>query len=340
MISFRFHVVSITAVFLAIALGVVVGSTYVDRAIVGNLERRIDVVRANLDERLDDIERLDGELDRMNDYADASAPFAVSGRLAGEAVLVLALRGVDDEPVRRAIDLATLAGGAAPGILWVEPRWSLEDDGAVDDLAALVDTSSGQADVVRSIAWEAVLDELEAPLLEPTEPSEPTEPTGETSTTTSTTVAPSVETPTLDALVEGGFLTFESTGEGVTVASVAAQSPMLAAVTGSAADARLQPLLAALVDGAVRRGLATLVAEVFVAPEEDDAEAPDRGDLAVGAVPEGATAEVSVIDHLEQRVGQVAAVLALADLRQSVVGHYGLGDGAAALVPTWTPLEG
>ena len=28
MISFRFHVVSITAVFLAIAIGVVVGSTY------------------------------------------------------------------------------------------------------------------------------------------------------------------------------------------------------------------------------------------------------------------------------------------------------------------------
>ena len=37
MISFRFHVVSITAVFLAIAIGVVVGSTYVDGAIVDGL---------------------------------------------------------------------------------------------------------------------------------------------------------------------------------------------------------------------------------------------------------------------------------------------------------------
>ena len=40
MISFRFHVVSITAVFLAIAIGVVVGSTYVDRAIVDTLRNR------------------------------------------------------------------------------------------------------------------------------------------------------------------------------------------------------------------------------------------------------------------------------------------------------------
>ena len=44
MISFRFHVVSITAVFLAIAIGVVVGSTYVDRAIVDNLQHRIETV--------------------------------------------------------------------------------------------------------------------------------------------------------------------------------------------------------------------------------------------------------------------------------------------------------
>ena len=51
MISFRFHVVSITAVFLAIAIGVVVGSTYVDRAIVESLQNRIDSVSSNLDQR-------------------------------------------------------------------------------------------------------------------------------------------------------------------------------------------------------------------------------------------------------------------------------------------------
>jgi hypothetical protein len=129
-ISFRFHVVSITAVFLAIAIGVVVGSTYVDRAIVGNLERRIETVRGNLDDRLDETERLGGQLDDMNEYADASAAFAVSGRLEDDTALVLAVRGVDDEPVQRALDLAAQAGATAPGVLWVEPRWALEDEGA------------------------------------------------------------------------------------------------------------------------------------------------------------------------------------------------------------------
>ena len=44
MISFRFHVVSITAVFLAIAIGIVVGSTYVDELTVDQLRSRIETV--------------------------------------------------------------------------------------------------------------------------------------------------------------------------------------------------------------------------------------------------------------------------------------------------------
>ena len=41
MINFRFHLVSLIAVFLALALGVVMGSTVIDRAVVNGLENRI-----------------------------------------------------------------------------------------------------------------------------------------------------------------------------------------------------------------------------------------------------------------------------------------------------------
>ena len=46
MINFRFHIVSLIAVFLALALGVVMGSTVIDRAIVDGLHDRIDRRRA------------------------------------------------------------------------------------------------------------------------------------------------------------------------------------------------------------------------------------------------------------------------------------------------------
>ena len=41
MINFRFHLVSLTAVFLALGIGIAVGATVVDRATVDFLETRL-----------------------------------------------------------------------------------------------------------------------------------------------------------------------------------------------------------------------------------------------------------------------------------------------------------
>jgi hypothetical protein len=42
--------------------------------------------------------------------------------------------------------------------------------------------------------------------------------------------------------------------------------------------------------------------------------------------------QVSTVDDLDRTEGQVAAVLAVADLGRRV-GHYGYGDGATSVVP-------
>lgn len=340
MISFRFHVVSITAVFLAIAIGVVVGSTFVDRAIVDSLQDRIDGVSASLDERRAEIAGLEDELDRMEDYTEATAAFAVSGRLADQTLLPLALRGVDDTPVRRLVALAGQAGAATPGILWVEPRWQLDDDAAASELAAVVDQRTDSPEEARALAWSALLAELAGEAEEPVTPDTaggtglPQQPT----TTATTAPAPVPEPTVLPALVEAGFLSFEPLTEGAVVADFVGTAPSVAVVTGPGADAEVRDRGAEVVSAVRDADLDVLVAELFEEPDGGDEDAPRRGDTAAAAVPEGAGTEVSVVDHLELRVGQVAAVLALADLRRDVVGHYGFGDGAAGVVPTWTPL--
>ena len=70
MISFRFHVVSITAIFLAIAIGVVVGSTYVDGAVVDRLERQIRTVEDNVAEVREENSRLEDQLETTREYVD------------------------------------------------------------------------------------------------------------------------------------------------------------------------------------------------------------------------------------------------------------------------------
>src|SRR5687768_10602049 len=114
MISFRFHLISITAIFLAMAIGVLVGSTFVDRAIVDGLQNRIDTVEGNLEERQAENEALESERNRLGSFIGAGADFAVTGRLTDVPVFLLATRGVDEDIVEQLALLAVRAGAVVP----------------------------------------------------------------------------------------------------------------------------------------------------------------------------------------------------------------------------------
>ena len=79
MISFRFYVVATAAVFLALAIGVVVGSTTVDRVVVENLRDQVDSVEQNLDERQAANEALDAEVAELTDAVEGLAPSSWPG---------------------------------------------------------------------------------------------------------------------------------------------------------------------------------------------------------------------------------------------------------------------
>lgn len=346
MISFRFHLVSIVAVFLGIAIGVVVGSTFVDRAIVDGLQDRIDTVEENLDQRRAENDQLQSENGRLADALAAATPFAVSGRLDGQAVLVLAVRGVDEDTVDRLVELARQAGAEAPGILWVEPSWALADRDEAAQLAELAGIAGRDPARTRSRAWAALVAELQAPPVPDPPEGEAAgsaddgtaDPAGGEVDPTTTTEPEPPGTAVLDALVDSPFLSFETVGDGGGAAVLAGRSPSVIAVTGTRAEPELVPLLAPMVAALVDAGLPTAVGEIFVEPDDDDADRPERGDALRRAVSEELLASVSTADHLDHPEGLVALVLAVADLRQDVVGRYGYGDGAAGPLPTWTVL--
>ena len=67
MINFRFHVVSVIAIFLALALGVVIGAGVIDRGIVDALDTQLNRVEAK-SERINERQR---PLDQRERPADA-----------------------------------------------------------------------------------------------------------------------------------------------------------------------------------------------------------------------------------------------------------------------------
>jgi hypothetical protein len=133
MINFRFHIASLIAVFLALAVGVVMGSTVIDRAIVDGLRDRINTAEKNSNEVRSENHKLKTQLDQLNNYAEQSAPWAVEAQLTDQPVAMIAERGVDEDVVKAQAQLLRDAGGRVPGILWLETPWNLGGDGKSAD---------------------------------------------------------------------------------------------------------------------------------------------------------------------------------------------------------------
>ncbi len=320
MISFRFHVVSITAVFLAIAIGVVVGTTYVDGAIVDGLRNRIDAVEENLDERRAENDRLEGELGRAGAYIEASAQYAVTDRLTGVPVLLVATRGIDEGVVEQTALLARQAGGVTPGIVWLESPWGLESD---DQRAALADIVGGQPDAPAEELWTEAWEDVVAALVssgeDPIDPTSSQDPGGEAQTV-------------LSELEAAGFLSVDALDdESSGLEDLAGSNPSVLAVTGARAQDGLAPMVPVVVETVVDGGLPVVVADAYI----DAPEAPGRGELLGDSLPEALREVIVIVDDVERADGRVAAVLSLDGVAGGLVGHYGYGDGADGVLPPW-----
>lgn len=322
MIHFRYHLVSLVAVFLALAVGIVMGSTVIDRAIVDGLRSRIDQVEANADARRAENARLGTEIDRLGRYVSASAPFAVTNRLSNRNVVVFAMTGTDERPVRDAVQLIRTAGGRASGIVWVEDDMALDNDELIRRVATSLGLNSTDAGAVRDAAWDYMARAMRPLPVPPVEVEDPSTPV--------TTTQPPAATM-FNRLVELGLLRFEGVGEGSPLVGTLAGADALM-VSDSRLDEEVDAVALAGLRALVRADIATVAAEVFRAdkggPERGDGLAPIHDDPVLANA-------VSTVDDLELIEGHVAAVLALSDLARGVVGRYGFGPDTQPL-PEWS----
>jgi Copper transport outer membrane protein, MctB len=88
-ISLRYHIVSLVAVFLALALGIVVGSTVLREGTVSVLRATGEQVRQSNESYRQENLALQGEKARLQDFAATVLPDLVRGRLRNRPVVVL-----------------------------------------------------------------------------------------------------------------------------------------------------------------------------------------------------------------------------------------------------------
>ena len=84
MVDFRYHLVSIIAVFLALAIGIVVGTTALNGYVVDDLRKRNRAVIHDKRSLEGSVRDLRTQVSRRDDFAATVAPEVVAGQLTGQ----------------------------------------------------------------------------------------------------------------------------------------------------------------------------------------------------------------------------------------------------------------
>lgn len=137
MISFRQHVVTIVAIFLALAIGMLAGSAFIQPRLVDQLRAQVEDQRGMMDDLRAQVGELRDRLGAERAFNDAALSHLTQGRLLGQRIVVVAQEGLDDRALseaRRALEEA----GATPVVLVARDALAPEDAVAQAALAEML----------------------------------------------------------------------------------------------------------------------------------------------------------------------------------------------------------
>ena len=339
MINFRYHLVSLTAIFLALAVGIILGATVVDNGLVDGLRGRLDSVRADVGRVDQQNQLLRDDLRRWEDFSTKAAPGILAGRLQGVPILLFGVRGIDADRVEELRSDLVSADARLQGTVWLTSKMRLDRAEDVRALSVAFDLNTTDAEVVR----EAVLARLAAEMTIASGSSPPppiSVPNGSATTlpgATTTTVGGAAQGGVLAGLSTAGFVDIDSPDVGRFDANMPLPpGTRFVVASGEGVDVPDPQGAIALVRAlALASGTSTRVVAVEPGRPAQNRE-PELRARFIGplrAVGKDLDARVSTVNNVEDFRGRVAVVLALVDLGVGRVGHYGVGSGADRLVP-------
>jgi hypothetical protein len=308
-INFRYHVVSLTAVFLALAIGLVVGTAALNGPVADSLRDQVNALKKDNSNKRDQVDQYRDELNRSQDFATQIAPTLLTGKLVGRRLVVVALPDTNDY----ASDVTTmlkLAGATITAQVTVQDKFfDPNSSTSLLDLASQSSQPTIQTDVLplNSDGVETASAQLALALLQRTG-SQP---------------SPADVTAVLTAYVKEGYVAIDEKGakavggaEGTVIISGApavdkdAAKKSQSAVTMATQFSKNRPLVIAG-DGV---GDGNLISAV-------------RGDPTL-------VSKISTVDNATTAQGQVTTGLATIErMLQNRVGQYGSAAGASSLVP-------
>ncbi|SHN47854.1 copper transporter [Cryptosporangium aurantiacum] len=307
MINFRYHVVSLTAVFLALAVGLVLGTAALNGTVQNQISEQVSGLRNSNGQLRDQVEELQARAASQDEFTRQIAPVLLAGKLTGKSVLVVSGPTADNDERDKVVDMLKKAGATITGEMRLRKDFTDPNkDDALQDLTARVTPPAVTTLPNNGVGVETASALLATVLLANKAP-----------------ITPDSRTRILTGYESLGVLDLEGKVSDVppTAVVIVAGAPE----TGSDAEDRNTAFLEAVKQFDVVASQMVLAAPTAAGAGNPVAAVRDDGTLAK---------TISTVDGVSLAEGQVATAMALTEQFTGRAGHYGTGSGASARIPT------
>jgi copper transport outer membrane protein MctB len=358
-IDFRYHVVSIVAIFLALTVGLVIGASILSKGVADSLKASLTERNNQIKSQQSQINDLKSQMDQQDKYITDTANELTSGKLGGLCVTLVEIAGADSNAYAATRTMIQKQAGATVcSEIMINAMFTVS--GSQTELTALLQehTPSGQtltgslAQRGAELVGEALTTYQDVGAVAQT--ANPTATPTAPATAKSTAKAHTSESPSVGATgtpspggTTGATMTagqalgtlddFQSAGL-ITILTqpVSGDQPSLAYVQAPSTantDAENQTYVS-LAESLRKGGAGTVVG--------GSGQSASTGGLVYAIVNDStATREIGTVDDTDVTMGQVASVFSLAAEAQggedTAAGHYGTGANNDGPVPPITP---
>jgi hypothetical protein len=311
LIDFRYHLVSIVSIFLALAVGIVLGAGPLQGELGDTLSKEVAGLRQDKADLNSQLEEATAGIEARDSYIGESNPLVLADALQDRRVAVVVLPGSDAGVVEATTATLRSAGAAVVSTASVADTW----------VSADAATTAARDTAVREAATTAGVDVSDSGSVSPRDillATLLTTPARDDADA----VAPSVSQAALDALAAADLVEIDTEGFDladlvVVVAGVSTQGDLEAQRQAAERWVDLTIALDARSAGTLVAGESTTAGDgVFVLDSV-------RND-------ETATEGVSTVDNAASSLGQASIAHGLVEQITGEVGQYGLSEGADA----------
>jgi hypothetical protein len=335
-IDFRYHLVSIVAVFLALAIGIVLGSTELQGPTYNLLNQTTAKLQNELNQASSQRDAAQQQANLGQNYAQAVEPVVLHDLLAGQRLLIITEPGAPASVVTAISNAATQdAGATVTGQIALQPKFFDNSGTALDGLNQITLAMSQADNIVLNTGTpyqQQAAQVIASEILTRAPASTPGQAGQQVSTQPSTGSSAGSQQDTnaqtmLGAYANEGFLTISGQPSAPATLAVIV-TPQTAPQDGSADP--LDQLLAPVAEELAAKSSATVVAGVSAGSGPGSPIAVLRASTAAS--------KVSTVDDADFVAGQSVVIQALAlQLNGGNPGSYGFANGASAVGPSPAP---